>query len=264
MSKISIIGYGNMAKAMIGGLSSDKTFSLRATAPSLPIQLNPSMLQTHPDNTTFLADADLIILAVKPKQMSTVLAELSPHLPEGKAMISIAAGLSLSWLASHCRNPEYAIIRAMPNICSEIKSSVTPMIASHTTSVAQEQLADRVFKSIGLTHWVTEEEMLDKLTGLLGSGPAYVYYFMEALEQAAKELGLDDKLAAHFSQYMASSSLHLAAETGISFTALKKSVTSPGGTTEAALNVLHKTQLTDRMCEALHAAYQQAQALKQT
>ena len=257
--KISFIGYGNMAKAIASGLKQQELYSLSASAPSLAEGVNKDQIHTHHDNKEIIKEAQIIILAVKPMKMSSVLNEITPILPPGCLLISIAAGLSLSWFAKHCRQNQ-AIIRTMPNTPASVGLSATPMIANEFTSTTQKKQAELIFAQIGLTTWVENEEDMDTFTALSGSGPAYVFLFMEAMIDAAVALGLNEPIAKAFMLQTLNGALKLAQNSDLSLTQLRTKVTSPGGTTAAALAVLHE-KLDTLILEAMKAAKQRAHEL---
>lgn len=254
--KISFIGYGNMAKAIARGLIQQQAHSLYAAAPSLSVGVNEDQVCTHNDNKEVIKDADIIILAVKPFQMSQMLKEIMPSLQQDCLLISVAAGLNLSWFAAHCGSKQ-AVIRTMPNTPASVGLAATPMIANQYATTEQKQQAEVIFSQIGLTTWAKNEEDMDTFTALSGSGPAYVFSFISAMVDAAVTLGLDEESAHAFALQTVSGSLKLAQNTDLSLTQLRTKVTSPGGTTAAALGVLDQ-QLNDLILAAMSAAKKRA------
>jgi pyrroline-5-carboxylate reductase len=259
--RISMIGFGNMAKAIAQGLMLDKTNLLQAASPSLPIDLYQERIKTHYDNLAVIAGADVIILAVKPTHMAHVTHQINTCLPPHCVIISIAAGLSLNWFSKHL-HPNTPLIRAMPNIGAATGNAATPLIANEFASELQKQAAERIFSSIGLVSWLKCESEMNAYTALSGSGPAYVFFFMEALIQGAIALGLTEDVAKAFTLQTVKGALSLAATTDQSLTELRKKVTSPAGTTAAALEVLSKQGFEKIISAALQAANNRAQALE--
>ncbi|KTD43724.1 pyrroline-5-carboxylate reductase [Legionella quateirensis] len=257
--KISFIGFGNMAKAIARGLSQQDSFSLSAASPSLTIGINQEGIQTHHDNKEVIKNADIIILAVKPMLMSTVLKEITPLIPQHSLLITVAAGLSLSWFTQYC-NRNQAIIRTMPNTPASIGLAATPMIANDATTEQQKQWAELIFSKIGLITWAFNEDEMDTYTALSGSGPAYVFLFMEAMIDAAVNLGLDPHIAKTFTLQTFTGAVNLAHNSDLSLSQLRRKVTSPGGTTAAAVGILDE-QLNTLVLAAMNAAKQRAHEL---
>lgn len=256
---ISFIGYGNMAKAIARGLIHQGPHSLAAAAPSLSPGINKDQIQTHYDNKVIVKDANVIILAVKPITMKSILQEITPYLPPHCLLISVAAGLNLPWFAKHCKTNQ-ALIRTMPNTPSSVGLGAIPMLANKYCNDENKQQAETIFSKIGITTWAKTDEEMDALTALSGSGPAYVYSFLEALVNAGVELGLTESIAKSFAIQTVQGALKLAQNENLSLTELTTRVTSPGGTTEAALNILH-TQLKDLVLASMRAAKERAHQL---
>ncbi len=249
---ISFIGYGNMAKAIARGLIRQKKYTLSAAAPSLTQGMNQEQILTYHNNKEAVQGADVIILAVKPKMMGPVLEEIKPYLAPHTMLISVAAGISLSWFTQQGLKNQ-AIIRTMPNTPAAIGLGATPMIANSYATDKQKSVAESIFKSIGLTTWVQDEDDMDTFTALSGSGPAYVFLFIEALINAGVSLGLDETIAKEFTFQTMQGALKLAQESDLSLNQLRTKVTSPGGTTAAALSIL-EGQLEELVFKAMKAA----------
>ncbi|MDI1352585.1 MAG: pyrroline-5-carboxylate reductase [bacterium] len=260
--RISFIGFGNMAKSIARGLIHEKVHHLSASAPSLTPGINKDRIQTHFNNIEIIKTAEVIILAVKPAQMSAVLAEIKPFIPSNCLIISVAAGLNLAWFATHCSENQ-AIIRTMPNTPSSIGFGATPMVANGHTTPQQKKIAECIFSTIGLTTWTSNEHDMDGFTALSGSGPAYVYLFLEALVQAAVSLGLNEMIAKEFTLQTVHGALNLAKTSDLSFTELRTQVTSPAGTTAAAIKVL-SPKLEALVLAAMTAARNRSYELGQT
>lgn len=248
-----------MAKAIAHGLIAQSSYFLSVAAPSLPKGVNQEGMQTHCDNKEVIKNADIIILAVKPAQMSLVLAEISPLLPSDCLLISVAAGLTLEWFGKRCGSQQ-ALIRTMPNTPASVGLAATPMIANQFVSEAQKNQAEHIFSAIGITSWVEKEQEMDVYTALSGSGPAYVFSFLEAMVHAGVALGLKEADAEKFSLQTFAGALKLAQNSDLSFAQLRTRVTSPGGTTAAALDVLHEP-LGELVLAAISAAKGRAEEL---
>ncbi len=257
---ISFIGFGSMAQALAKGLIKNPMNTLRAAAPSLSVGINERGIQTDPNNLAVIPDADILILAVKPAQMNTVLMQLNTiQLPKHCLIISIASGLSLHWFANLL--PQAAIVRAMPNIAAAVGKGATPLIANAFVTPEQKKMAEEIFISIGIITWAKKESLMDAFTALSGSGPAYVFLFLEAIIAAGIDLGINDAIAKNFALQTFNGALCLAAESKLSLAELRKTVTSPAGTTAAAMAVFTKNQLNDTIRKAMEAAFLRAQAL---
>lgn len=259
---ISFIGFGSMARAIAHGLSQNNSINLSAAAPSLLSKSTEYNIQTYSNNLSVIPNADILILAVKPKQMQHVLNEINQiTLPDQCVVISIASGLNLSWFEKHL--PNTAIVRAMPNIAVATKQSATPLKENRWVSDEKKLKAEQLFNQLGITTWIEKEEEIDAFTALSGSGPAYVFLFMEAMIKAAINLGIHQDLAKKFTIQTFHGALSLATQNNANLSSLRESITSPGGTTEAALKVLTEEGLDGLMKKAMNAAYQRAQQIGQ-
>ncbi|KTC86045.1 MULTISPECIES: pyrroline-5-carboxylate reductase [Legionella] len=259
--KIHFIGFGNMAKAIAHSLANqDEIAQIRATSPSLKTGKTPEGIITNSNNLTGLKEADLVILAVKPAKMAEILAEIKAELPEPCLLISVAAGLSLSWLEQHCR-PNQAIIRSMPNIAVTVAKGATPLIANRFVSQEQKHYAEQLFQRSGIISWTTEEKHIDAFTALSGSGPAYVFLFLEAMISAAQKLGLSEEIAKTFALQTMGGAISLATNSKVGISELRKKVTSPAGTTAAAIDILQQQGFSELLLKAMEAAYERAKQL---
>ncbi|MCW0218809.1 MAG: NAD(P)-binding domain-containing protein, partial [Prosthecobacter sp.] len=187
MTTVCFIGYGNMAKSIAQGLRNHATWRLIATSPSLSCELDADGVQTHHDNLAHIHEADILILAVKPAKIVSVLRQITPAIPRHCILVSIAAGTSLATLGRECR-PEQAIVRCMPNTPIAVGKGATPLIANSYASEVQKKLVEQLFQCSGITTWVEQEQDMNTYTALSGSGPAYVFLMMEAMAAAAQKL----------------------------------------------------------------------------
>lgn len=258
--KISFIGYGNIAQAMAKGLTNHLHYELRAAAPSLPIGMNADNVFTHHDNLAILNDADVIVIAVKPPKAAEILEQIKSAIPPHCLLISLATGLSLSWLEKHSVAKQ-AIIRAMPNTPIAIKKGATPLIANQFVSGEQKELSTQLFQCLGMSTWITNENQMDIFTALSGSGPAYVFLFLEAMIHAAKELGLDADVAKAFALQTMSGAVELASTSELQVNELRKKVTSAGGTTAAAIKIFEEEKFMQIVSKSMNAAFMRAKEL---
>jgi pyrroline-5-carboxylate reductase len=255
--KISFIGGGNMAAALIGGLAG----KLTAAANIHVVDINADALRrlqqqygvtTAQQMDSAIAAANVIVLAVKPQQMREVAAQLRPHVTS-QLVLSIAAGIrgaDLSrWLGGHG-----AIVRTMPNTPALIGQGVTGMAALPGVSDQQRQAADAIMRAVGGTVWLDDESLIDPVTAVSGSGPAYVFYFIEAMQQAAQEMGLTAEQGTKLAIATFTGAAQLAAQSPDPVSVLRERVTSKGGTTYAALTSMEGSGVKAAIVKALHAA----------
>jgi len=257
MLKIGFIGGGNMAAALISGLAGQLTAGQNIHV----IDLNPDALAqlqqqfgvttaTTPDAA--LSQCDVIVLAVKPQQMRAVVALIKPFVGQ-QLLVSIAAGIRSAdlarWLGGH-----RAVVRAMPNTPALIGKGIAGVVASAGVSQAQRATADAILCAVGTTVWLTDEDQIDAVTAVSGSGPAYVFYFMEAMQQAAAELGLTPEQGIELAKATFAGATELALRSSEPVSLLRERVTSKGGTTYAALTSMEDAGVKQSIIKALHAA----------
>lgn len=253
---IGFIGYGNMAKAIARQLTKLNRYSVLASSPSLSEGINKDGIQTFHDNTEIAKRSEVIVLSVKPRQMKTVVKEIQPLIQTDCLLISVAAGIRLDWLMRHF-NANQPIIRSMPNTPSAIGMSATALIANQAVNENQLRIAEDLFSALGLWTWVKTEDEMDAFTALSGSGPAYMFLFLESLVHAATSLGLEPAVALDFSIQTCLGAIHLAQQSKLDLAELRRNVTSPGGTTAAALAIIEK-EMPDLILSAMQAAKNRA------
>ncbi|MGV6808701.1 MAG: pyrroline-5-carboxylate reductase [bacterium] len=263
---VSFIGAGNMAQSLIHGITSGGlAVDLRVADPQQAqrdhIQTQyPSVAIMH-DNHTAIEQADVVIFAVKPQIMGEVVKPLSPVLCEQKPLIiSIAAGIPLNHF-KHWLSDELALIRGMPNTPALVQTGATGLFANENVTAVQHNLAEQLMQAVGLTVWLEKESDIDSVTALSGSGPAYYFFVMEAMQQAAEKLGLSPTQARVLTLQTALGAAQLAIQSEDSPARLRERVTSKGGTTEAALHTLSQGGLSLLFDDALQAAAQRAKTL---
>ena len=255
--KILFLGGGNMANALIGGMLRQgfAAADIHVVDPGSEARERLAASYTvncHADAKTAPDAPDVLILAVKPQQMREAVAPLAALLRDA-LVVSVAAGIrahDLSrWLGGHRR-----IVRAMPNTPALIGMGVTGLAALPGTSEADRDTAGRVLGAVGPTVWVDDESMLDAVTAVSGSGPAYVFLFMEAVQEAALALGLDARQARELTLNTFAGAAQLALRSDDPPATLRERVTSKGGTTAAALAVMEAGGLRKLVGQALSAA----------
>lgn len=261
MSNICFIGGGNMATSLIGGLIA-QGHAANSISVSDPNGAQREQLTTQYGINTFadcapaLADADIVVLAVKPQVMKDValmVAKAAEQSSKQPLFVSIAAGINLyslqQWLGE-----DQAIVRCMPNTPSLIQLGATGLFANQQTSIVQKNLAETVLKAAGIVQWVQSEAEIDAVTAVSGSGPAYYFLLMEAMIDAGIELGLSRETASELTVQTAIGAAQMAKESDVDVAELRRRVTSPGGTTEEAINTFEGAHLRDIVKAALNAA----------
>lgn len=260
---ISFIGAGNMASSIIGGLleSGHPASALRAADParaSLEKLGKLGAIGTFQDNAAACADADVVILAVKPQIMDAAMASIAaPVAARSALVISIAAGTTIAAMEAGLGTGA-AVVRCMPNTPALLGVGATALYANRNVSAAQRELASTILAAVGLIEWVPEESQLDAITALSGSGPAYFFLFMEAMVNAGCAMGLSRECATAMTKQTALGAARMATETDADLTELRRRVTSPGGTTESAVQCFEHEGLRDLVAHAMAAAQQRA------
>lgn len=261
---ITFIGGGNMAVALIGGLidkghaaTNFRVVEIQAEARArLASQLGVVCMEGV---AAAMPLGEVVLLAVKPQQMRAAAGALRPLLA-GELVITIAAGIRLGdlsrWLGGH-----RAVVRCMPNTPALIGAGITGLYASAEVGAEQRALAESILGAVGSTIWVAEESMLDSVTAISGSGPAYVFYFIEAMQQSAQEMGFSAADARKLALETFLGAAKLAAHSQEDVALLRERVTSKGGTTASALASMNADRIKDHIVRALHAARQRSQEL---
>jgi pyrroline-5-carboxylate reductase len=262
--KIIFIGGGNMARALISGLCRNENqagnIHVIDVKPDSLIQLKEQFgVTTSSQIDAQIAQSEVVVLAVKPQHMHEVAEKLVPHLNK-QLVISIAAGirvLDLSrWLHDYT-----AIVRTMPNMPALINLGITGVYATPEVSSEQRAVADTILSTVGKTVWLENEALLDSLTAISGSGPAYVFYFIEAMQKAAEQMGLSQEQGRELALATFLGASQLAAQSNESVALLRERVTSKGGTTHAAINSMEQNGVSDAIVTALKAASDRAREL---
>lgn len=253
---ICFIGGGNMANALIGGLLG-KGFSAAQISVVEINADNRSRLQrdfavrVFENHAEGIADSQIVVFAVKPQQLREVAQQLAPLL-NGRLLISIAAGVLAKDLARWSNSQ--AIVRAMPNTPALIQSGITGLFALPAVTAAQRETAQSILAAVGDTLWLQDEAMMDAVTAISGSGPAYVFYFIEALQQAAQKLGFNAGDARRLSLATFLGASKLASSSTEDVGVLRARVTSRNGTTERALLSLSANRVAEHIGQAAQAA----------
>ena len=267
-TKITFIGAGNMASSMIGGLIQHGWLAEDITAADIDEDKLQQLQQqfhigTTQDNAAAIHQAGVVIFAVKPQIMRLAAKTLAATLVEHKPLVmSIAAGIRTNhigqWLGS-----ALSIVRCMPNTPALLQLGATGLYANEHVSETEKALAQSITDAVGLSVWVETEQELDLVTALSGSGPAYFFLFMEALEQAAQSLGLSSQAAHQLTLQTALGAAAMANQTSDGLATLRKQVTSPGGTTERAILSFENNHLRQHIMASVEAAYARSIELSQ-
>lgn len=263
---ISFIGAGNMATSLVEGLLADgvppRNIWMSDPEPTKLQNLkNKYQINTTQDNQLAAKSTEVSIFAVKPSIVKPVAKDLASIIQEKNSLIiSIAAGVKIEdierWLGG-----KVAVVRCMPNTPAMLQSGATALFANDKVSSDQKNLAESILRAVGLVVWVDQQQQLDTVTALSGSGPAYFFLMMEALEQSAIKLGLPPETARLLTLQTALGAARMALESEESVEKLRQRVTSPGGTTEKAIEVLQQGEITSLFHKALTAAKQRAKEL---
>jgi pyrroline-5-carboxylate reductase len=262
--KIAFVGGGNMARALIGGLlqrgfAADAISVVEIDDAARTQLLSQFAVRVAERLGSDVESSDVVLLAIKPQQMRSVADELRALLRE-QLVVSIAAGVrtvDLSrWLGGYAR-----IVRVMPNTPALVLAGISALYAGSAVSAPERQSAEAILAAVGSTLWVQREEQMDAVTAVSGSGPAYVFYFMEALQEAARELGLDAEEARRLSLQTFVGASRLAEHSAEDPALLRARVTSRGGTTERALDCMAGDELGRKFIEAVKRAAERSREL---
>lgn len=254
-----------MATSLVGGIIAAGTMpaSILVAEPDADrcAQLSEQFdVETTVDNLEALRQ-DVVVLSVKPQLMQTVCQQLAESANvQNPLYISIAAGITTADIARWLGD-EVAVVRCMPNTPALIQCGATALYANKTVSKAQQDLADEILRAVGITAWVADENLLDVVTAVSGSGPAYFFLLMEAMQSTAVKLGLDKETAAGLTVQTALGAARMASESELDTQELRSRVTSKGGTTAAAISSFEHDDFQNSVSKAVHAAYNRSREL---
>ena len=262
---IGFIGAGNMAYALIKGLLNNgfDANQINISDPNEELLRNRESelkVTTYSDNTSLLSNSDIIFFAVKPQVLSSVCLELKGVVKSKHLFVSIVAGIRSSdinrWLGGN-----FALIRTMPNTPALFQTGVTGLFANELVNNEQKSLVSSILSSVGECFWVDEEKLIDAITAISGSGPAYFFLLMESMKQAGMALGLDEETANSLSIQTAYGASLMANKTGKDSRTLRTEVTSPNGTTQSAIESFQDQNFEGIVANATRAAYDRAREL---
>ena len=265
--QISFIGGGNMAKAIIGGLKTNG-FAMQAInviepetekRAQLSAEYGVQNADKYVEKVGTKTTSEIILLAVKPQQLHSVCQQLAPKLST-QLVISIAAGIRSADI-SRWLNGYTAIVRVMPNTPAQIQAGVSALYAMPNVTSEQRKQANHILSAVGLTLWLNDEAKMDAITAISGSGPAYVFYFIEALAEAAVALGLQPEEANQLALETFAGASLLAKKSAENVKTLRAQVTSKGGTTEQGILALEAGNVKKIILQAATAAAEKSRAL---
>jgi pyrroline-5-carboxylate reductase len=259
---IGFIGAGNMGYALIKGLinsgyPSENIKACDANEDLLQKRSKEFGINTYIDNAELLKACDVVVLAVKPQVLTKVCTGLRDSIKPNHLVISIVAGIRANdinrWLGG-----EFALVRSMPNTPALMQQGITGMFANKLVSDEQKSIVSTILSTVGQCFWVKEEKLIDAITAISGSGPAYFFLLMQSMTQAAIALGLDKETASALSVQTAYGASTMAVESGEDPQTLRQNVTSPNGTTQAAIELFQDQNFEGIVAAAIRAAYDRA------
>ncbi|MCD7033262.1 pyrroline-5-carboxylate reductase [Metabacillus sp. GX 13764] len=266
MNKIAFLGAGSMAEAMISGLVNgnivpkENIIAANRTNRERLFYLHEKYgIDITDSKEDLLKHADVVVLAMKPKDAAFAISSIK-HLVGRQLIISVLAGITIQAI-HRMFEKETAVIRAMPNTSAAIRMSATALSASKKVTMGQLKFAKHLFETIGMAT-VVKEQHLDAVTGLSGSGPAYIYYFIESMERAGAELGLDEKTAKDLILQTLAGASEMLLQSDKAPSMLRKEVTSPGGTTEAGIKSLEGYHFEEAIVESIKKAAERSKELR--
>lgn len=254
-----------MASCLIGGMlangiAKDEIIVAEPNAAARQKLADLHGISTTEDNLSAAASAEVIVLAVKPQVMSAVATHLATALKHNPVVISIAAGIPISalenWLGT-----DVTLIRAMPNTPAMVQAGATGLYANRPLNSEEKKPIETIFDAVGYTCWVTEEKLIDAVTAVSGSGPAYFFLVYESMQKVGQELGLDATVVAELTLHTALGAARLALASDKTASELRHQVTSPGGTTQAAIECFQAAGIEDIFREAMISAVQRAEQM---
>ena len=260
-TRIAFIGAGNMAASLIGGMRAKglDAAHIRASDPGADTRARVSAehgIEVFADNAEAIEGADVVVLAVKPQAMKAVCEAIRPSLKPHQLVVSIAAGITCASMKNWLR--AQPIVRCMPNTPALLRQGVSGLYATAEVNAEQRQQAQELLSAVGLALWLDEEQQLDAVTAVSGSGPAYFFLLIEAMTAAGVKLGLPADIAAQLTVQTALGAAHMAVASDVDAAELRRRVTSPAGTTEAAIKSFQANGFEALVEKALGAAAQRS------
>ncbi|MBY0122487.1 pyrroline-5-carboxylate reductase [Bacillus sp. S/N-304-OC-R1] len=266
MKKIAFIGAGSIAEALISGIVNNKLVDSKniwvtnkADQEKLTEMENQYGVQATYRLDEVFRDADIVFLAMKPKDAGEAITRIKNYLTNDSLVISVLAGISINSIEKLAKK-SLAIVRAMPNTSAAVGKSATALAINDKVSSEQMKLVKKMFETVGLTT-IVQEEQLDAVTGLSGSGPAYIYYLAEAMEKSAMDIGLEKEVAKELIVQTLLGAAEMLSKSAKEPKQLRKEVTSPGGTTEAGIKILDSYSVQNAFIDCIKEATAQSRRL---
>ena len=265
--KIAFIGGGNMGEAILAAMLKKNLAEAKDITVSDVVDtrrhyiMQKFMVAVSANNLYAIDGKDVIILAVKPQILANVMAEMKDHIKENQLVISIIAGARINKLTEGLNHK--SIVRSMPNTPAQIGEGVTMWTTTPDVTDEQKETARAILGAMGKEFYARDEGWLDMATAVSGSGPAYLFYYIEAMTDAAVKIGLPRDTAKQMVLGTVVGSTHLLAQSGKEPAELRKMVTSPGGTTAEAIQTFEKEDFSETVYKAVKAAYEKSQKLGQ-
>jgi pyrroline-5-carboxylate reductase len=266
VEKIAVIGAGSMSEALIAGIVENQLINPeqiwvtnRSNADRLATLHKQYGVSSTYDHRELLEGADIVLLAMKPKDAAASIEQVRHLLQSNMLIVSVLAGVSMDSIELLAQK-QLAIVRAMPNTSAAVGQSATAIAVNNKVSDQQKSNVEKLFDTVGMTAFV-EEHQLDAVTGLSGSGPAYIYYLIEAMEKSAVEIGLERDMAQQLIVQTLIGAAQMVANTTKTPQELRHAVTSPGGTTEAGLKVLSSHGVQEAFVECIKEATAQSKRM---
>lgn len=266
MKKIAIVGAGSMAEAFISGILENKLIDRQqiwvtnhGNRERLALLEERYGISSTYELGTLFKGADIVMLAMKPKDADTAINHIHEYLTDDMLVVSVLAGVSINTIETLARKP-LSIARSMPNTSAAVGKSATAIAVNEQVTTEQLNTIKILFETVGLAKFV-EEEQLDAVTGLSGSGPAYIYYLIEAMENSADEIGLDRQIAQELIVQTLIGAAEMVKNSSKSPEQLRREVTSPGGTTEAGIRVLEEYGVQQAFISCIKAASAQSKLM---
>ena len=266
---IAFIGCGNLSTSLVRGLLAsgypkEKIWVTNRSAEKNQLLRDTLGVHASGDNHEAAKNAEVIVLGVKPQQMQLLAQEIASIAQENQPLIiSVAVGINTEML-SRWLGGEMTIVRSMPNTPALVSAGASGLYANEHVTATQKAFAESLHRAVGIAIWVDKESLIDVVAALSGSGPAYFFYMIEAMQSAAVKFGLSEKAASELALQTAFGASRLALESDDDVVTLRKKVTSPKGTTEQAIKVFDERQFPSMIEEGMQAAILRAQALTQS
>ncbi|MGB4106274.1 MAG: pyrroline-5-carboxylate reductase [Alphaproteobacteria bacterium] len=259
-SRIALIGCGKMGHALLNGWINSKIKASYIVVEPSGVKKPPNGVRVLKKPGKELKNCEIIILAVKPQVMNDVCKSLKPFVAKNALILSIAAGRTIKSFEKSFGSKQ-PIVRAMPNLPASIGKGMTVAVANKNAAAAQKKIAGKLLAAAGVVEWIKDEKLMDAVTAVSGSGPAYLFLLIETLAKAAQKAGLNKNLATTLARQTVIGSAALAETDKTDAATLRKNVTSPGGTTAAALEILMNGEMQKIFDHAIAAAKKRSKQL---